>query len=75
MIKSPKFMLVSEDLKSIFRGAVVAVGGALAVYLIDNMSTIIGSFQIPDYYLPIITAFSGVIVNILRKYLTETKYK
>ncbi len=71
---SKRFTLNSQDLSSISRGAVVAVLGALAVYIADSMGKILGAFQIPPEYMPIATMIASVLVNALRKFASQTKY-
>ena len=69
-MQSKKFTLISLDWKKIGIGAGVAVGGALLTYLAELIPTI-------DFgaYTPLAVALLGVLVNIGRKYLTETIYK
>lgn len=71
---SKRFSLNTDDLLSISRGAIVAVVGALAVYVADSMGKILGAFSIPPEYLPMATMIAGVIANTLRKWATTTKY-
>jgi len=64
--KSPKFKLNREDLQKVGRGAVVAVVGALAVYIIQTVPNI-------DFgaYTPIMVALAGVLANTLRKWVKD----
>ena len=68
-MKSEKYELISEDLKKIGIGALVATGGALITYLAETIPNV-------DFgaYTPIVVAISGVLVNAVRKYLSEIIY-
>lgn len=68
-MQSEKYSLVSEDLKRIGVGALVAVGGALITYLADTIPNV--DFGV---YTPVIVALNSILLNSLRKYLTETFY-
>ena len=69
-MESKKYSLISEDLKRIGIGAMVAIIGALATYLQDTIPNI-------DFgaYTPIAVAINSIIVNAVRKYISETIYK
>jgi hypothetical protein len=67
---SPRYTLALTDLKRIGLGAIVAAGGALLTYLSEN----IGGIDFGDWT-PVAVAFLSVLVNVLRKFLTDTKYK
>lgn len=61
---SKKYSLNKEDLISISKGAGIAVGGALLVYVSQTISDV-------DFgqYTEIIVAISAIIINMLRKWL------
>ncbi len=67
---SPPLMLDGSDLQSILRGALLAAGGALVTYfsveVIPNLddSTVVGA---------IIAGCASTLLNVLRKYLTDTQ--
>jgi hypothetical protein len=69
-MKSKMFSLIKLDWKKIGIGAGVAVGGALLTYIAELVPTI-------DFWdwTPLVVALLGVLVNIGRKYLSETIYK
>lgn len=70
MVKSKVGKLISEDMKKVMIGALVAMGGALLTYIADLIPSV--SF---GEYTPIVVAVMSVLVNVGRKLLTETKYK
>lgn len=60
--------LASSDLKSIGRGVALAGGGAVLTYLIDTVPSVeLGEWQ------PLVVALLSVALNVLRKYLTDTR--
>lgn len=65
---SEKYSLNKQDLKKIGTGALVAIAGALLVYLTDLVPTI-------DWgvYTPIVTAVFAILANLVRKWLSESK--
>jgi hypothetical protein len=69
-MRSEKFVLVTQDLKKIGVGALIAMGGAFITYLANTIPNI-------DFgdYTPLIVALNSVLVNVLRKYISETIYK
>jgi len=68
MEQSKKFSLNSLDWGKIGIGALIAVGGALATYLEDLIPSLdFGSFS------PVAVAFNGVLINIIRKFLSGLK--
>lgn len=67
---SPKLQLNERDFSSIIRGALLAVGGALVVYLstevvpnLDN-STMLGAA---------VAGIASTVLNTVRKYLSDTR--
>ncbi len=68
MENSKLYQLNKEDLKKIGIGALVAVAGALLTYLSDLIPKI-------DFgqWTPIVMAFWSVIVNVVRKWLTNSQ--
>lgn len=63
---SEKFTLNKKDFQKIGIGILVAMGGAVATYLLDVIPTI--DFGV---YTPVVVALNSVIVNAIRKYLTD----
>ena len=67
---SPKLQLNRQDMLAVVRGALLAAGGAVVVYLstevIPNMdeSTMLGAA---------VASLSATILNVLRRYLTDTR--
>lgn len=61
--------LILQDLKKIGVGALIAGAGAGITYLIDGL----GGFDFGQYTYIIIPIIS-VVLNAIRKYLSETKY-
>lgn len=59
-----KYTLGKEDLKSIGRGALIAVAGALLTYL----SAVVSNTDF-GFYTPLVVAFFGIVANILKKSL------
>jgi len=65
---SQSFELNKDDLKSLGRGAVIALAGALIVFLTDVVAGLnFGAFT------PFAVALSAVVVNFLRKWVAENK--
>ena len=66
---SPKFSINREDIKSIARGALIALGGALVTYFVEVVPQI-------DFgqYTPVVVALVSILLNALRKYLSVTRY-
>lgn len=63
---SKKYSLNKADAKRIGLGALVAIGGAAVVYLGELIPNV-------DFgqYTPIAVALGGILVNTLRKFLTD----
>ncbi len=67
---SPKLQLNRQDMLAVVRGALLAAGGAVVVYLstevIPNMdeSTMLGAA---------VASLSATLLNALRRYLTDTR--
>jgi len=60
--------LNKHDLKKLLKGSMIAVGGALILYLAV-------AFGATDFgvWNPLATAFCGVIVNAVRLYIQDTR--
>lgn len=65
---SPRFKLSKEDWIKVGRGALIAGGGAVLVYIADFLQT-------ADFagWTPVMVAVASVLVNIARKFLTDTE--
>jgi hypothetical protein len=63
---SKKYNLNAEDAKSIGRGALIAVGGALIVYVAEVVPAV-------DFgaYTPVAVAIAGILLNAARKILSD----
>lgn len=63
---SPKYKLDKAGLQKIGTGALVALGGAMLTYWQQTYTTI-------DFgaYTPIVVAVNGIVINIVRKWLTD----
>lgn len=68
MPESKKYSLNKSDLLSVGRGLLIACIGAVLTYLTEQIPNI-------DFgaYTPIVVAAWGVIANIVRKFLTESR--
>lgn len=66
---SPRGELMKQDMIKIGKGALVAGGGAFAYYVLQGLTQV-------DYgeFTPIVVAVLAVLINAVRKYITETKY-
>ena len=65
---SERFHLAQEDLKRIGKGALIAAAGALLTYLADALPSIdFGSWT------PVVVSVFSILVNIARKFLTDTR--
>lgn len=62
---SPRFTLDLVDWKSIGIGAVMAIGGALATYLLEILPRL--DFGL---YTPVVVAILGILLNTVRKFLS-----
>lgn len=63
---SKRYTLNSDDLKSIGTGFMIAIGGAAITYFAE----IVGQVDFGEMT-PAIVALSGVLVNVLRKWLKD----
>ena len=62
-----RFALSKEDGKKILTGACVAIIGALLTYV----TNLIPHLNIPIEWLPTVTAFWGIVTNIIRKFISK----
>jgi hypothetical protein len=70
-IKGSGFLkLNKEDWKKIGIGALVAIGGVLATYL----ETLIPSIDFGNYT-TLVVAINGIVINIIRKLVTDYSAK
>ena len=62
--ESEKYSLNKEDLKSLGKGLLIAMAGAVLTYLTEQIPNV-------DFreWTPIVVAFWSVAVNVARKYL------
>lgn len=66
---SPKWALIKQDLKSLAIGLGIALLGALATYLQENIPNVdFGNYTV------IVVAVNSVIVNAIRKFVASTIY-
>ena len=65
--KNRRFSLNRNDLGSIGRGALIASGGALVVYLLEVLPQI----DFGDEYTPIIVALASIGLNSARKWINS----
>jgi len=65
---SPPGKLNKNDFKKILLGSMIAVGGALLLYL----SIALGATDF-GVWNPLATAFCGIIVNAVRLYVQDTR--
>jgi len=69
IVKSPKYSLTFDDAGKIGKGLLIAIAGAALTYLTE---------QIPNVnfgeWTPIVVAFWSVVVNLIRKWINETRY-
>lgn len=61
-----KYSFVGIDWAKIGRGAGVAMGGALLTYVTAVLPELV-----PAEYLPLVTAFWAIVVNVIRKFIEE----
>ena len=66
IINNMKYSFAGVDWAKIGRGAGVAVAGALLTYV----TAVIPELVSPEY-LPLVTAFWAVVVNVVRKFIAE----
>lgn len=67
---SKPFLVNSQDVERILKGAMIAVAGALAVYIADIVPTI--DFGI---WTPLAVALASVAVNALRIWVADNTVK
>ena len=66
---SPRWSLVKEDLKKIAIGAGIALLGALATYLQETIPGVdFGDLSF------LVVAINSVVVNAIRRFISETVY-
>jgi hypothetical protein len=70
IIKSPKYTFVWKDFEKVLVGAGIAAGGAAVTYLLEALP----GMDMGQYTYILIPVIS-ILLNALRKYLTETVYK
>lgn len=63
-----KYTLNKQDFQKIGKGALIAVGGALATYLVQ----MIGQVDFGEYT-PVIVAVGSILINAITKYLSGDK--
>lgn len=74
-IISPKYDWIKEDFISIGKGALIAGGGAVLTYLSRATETWVTTHQIQlGDFAPIATALFAIAINMVRKWLLQTKY-
>lgn len=73
---SKKFTLINEDFKKIFKGFLIALGGALIVFLGDLTKVIdFSSFgQYSNIAILVSTAICSSLVNMIQKWISVTQY-
>ena len=69
MQNSPAGYLTKYDWKSIGKGALIAMGGALATYLATQLSII--DWATMGKYGFIIAPVASIVINFLRKWVTD----
>ena len=65
MVASKRFKLNKEDGQKVLKGAGIAMGGALVVYLIE----IIPQVEFGEVWTPLVVAVTSVTLNFVRKWL------
>jgi len=66
---SPNWALIKQDIKSLAIGLGIALLGALATYLQENIPNVdFGSYTV------IVVAVNSAIVNAIRKFITSSVY-
>lgn len=74
-IISPKYEWVKEDFISIGKGALIAGGGAMITYLVPTVEAWITGHQAQlGEFAPLATVLFSIAINIVRKWLSQTKY-
>ena len=67
---SPTLMLGGGDLQSILRGALLAAGGAVVVYLSsDVVPNLDGNSALGAF----LAGIASTVLNVLRKYMSDTR--
>ena len=66
---SERFNFIPEDVKSIIIGASIAGGGAFATYILEGLAKL-------DFgeWTPIAVALLSVLINAVRKWISESAY-
>lgn len=59
-----KYSFVGIEWNKIGHGALIAVIGAFMTYI----TTILPDLHVPPEYLPLITAFWGILANVIKKW-------
>ena len=65
MKASKRFKLNKEDGQKVLKGAGIAMGGALVVYLIE----IVPQVEFGEVWTPLVVAVASVTLNFVRKWL------
>lgn len=65
-IRSSRFKLNTPDIIKLHKGAAIALGGALIVYLMELLPNL--RFGV---YTPFAVALVSVIINLIRKWITN----
>jgi len=71
ILLSKQGRLISEDLKKIGTGALMAGVGASLFYLLDGLTGV----DFGEQWTPIVVAILGILSNTVRKAASETNYK
>ncbi len=69
MIKSPRWQLIQKDIRSLLIGLGITLLGAGLTYLSEYVAK--ADFGV---YTPLMVTGWALIVNIIRKWITEGKY-
>jgi hypothetical protein len=70
-MKSAQFTLIKQDLISIAKGAAINFSGAIILYLVEALQKMDWGMA---WYAPLATATFATLVNIVRKWVSTTKY-
>lgn len=69
VIVSDTYKLIPEDIKAIWRGAMIATAGALLTYVTQVITG--ANF---GQWTPIVVAIWSIVANSIKKYLTTSSY-